>query len=114
MRNIILLIGVILLATNILLGIIISAYPPTNVMTNNFVIIATTILLFLLWSMKIRDGFRIPLSFLFAGCGIVELILGQNAPEDMQNNWFLAVVVVMIALEAIALSIAKTVSDKVK
>ena len=114
MKNIILLIGIILLLTNILLGAILSVYPPVNVLVNSLVIIATTTLLFFVWSMTLRDGFRIPLSFLFVSCGIVEFILGQFAPKDIQNNWFLAAVVLMIALEAIALSIAKVVSDKVK
>jgi len=112
-KNIVLITGFILLIANLLIGSILSVYPAFNMLLNSGVIIANTVLLYLLSIITLKDGFRISLSFLFSFFGLVEFILGLIAPQRYEDNGYLLAVILIVAFEAIMLVITHLVSKNV-
>lgn len=114
MKNITLIIGIILLLANLLFGSILSAYPAFNMWLNCGVITATTILLYLLRCITLKDGFYVSLSMLFAVFGFIEFILGLFAPQQYENNWYLIAIIFIVVIESVILAITNIISKKIK
>ncbi|MDR1757759.1 MAG: hypothetical protein LBR51_02195 [Bacteroidales bacterium] len=109
-KNIVLITGIILLVANLLFGSVLSAYSTFNMLLNCGVIIANSLLLYLLTCITLKDGFRISLSSLFSFLGFVEFILGLVAPQRYEDNGCLLAVILIVAFEAIVLVITNMVS----
>lgn len=113
MKNITLIIGIILFVANLLFGSILSFYPSFNMWLNCGVIAATTILIYMLGIITLRDGFRISLSMLFGILGFIDFFLGLFAPQHYENNWYLITIIVIVAFEAILLTITLIISKTI-
>lgn len=113
MKKTILIITAILLVTNLILGYLISAYKPFNLGFTSIVILITGCLVFLLQSIKMKDGFIISLSFIFAILGIVEFILALLAPAHIQNNGYVIATIVLLVIQFILLLICNFTSKHV-
>ena len=114
MKNITLITGFILLVANLLFGSILSIYPAFNMLLNCGVIAATTTLLYVLKFIRLKDGYYISLSILFGMFGVIKFILGLFAPQQFENNWYLITIILIIAFEAILLTIAQIISKTIK
>ena len=101
MKKGLLIFGIILLISNILIGLIASSYETFNVCLTSVVIIATTLLLGWLSSSNLKDAFKISLTVLFSFLGLVEFVLGLIAPSQFENNWYLVVIIVLIIIESL-------------
>lgn len=99
MKNSFLIIGVILLLANIAIGLIVSSYSIFNVCMSSAVIIATTLLLWGMARSKMKDGFKIGLSFLFAFLGLLEFVLAILSPEQYKDNWYLIAIILLVITE---------------
>lgn len=110
MKNITLITGAILLVTNILIGMVLTAYQPFNVVITSIVVAATTALIYSLRCMTLKDAFYISLTGIFSFIGIIAFVLGLFAPQQFSNNWYLIVIFLLIAIEAILLLIANKTS----
>lgn len=96
------------------LGIIISAYQPTNVYLNSAVILLSGIVLWIVSSISLKDAFRISLTFIFGLLGVGEYILGFFAPSELSNNWFAILMIAILAIESIILFLTNFVTNKNK
>lgn len=103
MKKGLLIFGIILLISNILIGLIVSSYETFNVCLTSVVIIATTLLLGWLSSSNLKDAFKISLTVLFSFLGLVEFVLGLVAPSQFEDNWYLVVIIVLIIIESLFL-----------
>lgn len=112
MKKFILISGIILLVANLLFGLILTSYPMFNVGLNSVVILGTCALLYALQVITMKDAFAILLSFLFSLLGLIEFILGCFAPDQFENNWYLLVVIALLAFEGIFLLITNLMSNK--
>lgn len=101
MKNSFLIIGVILLLANIAIGLIVSSYSTFNVCMSSAIIIATTLLLWVMAKSKMKDGFKIGLSFLFALLGLAEFVLAILSPEQYKDNWYLIAIILLVIIESI-------------
>ena len=101
MKKGLLIFGIILLISNILIGLIVSSYETFNVCLTSVVIIATTLLLGWLSSSNLKDAFKISLTVLFSFLGLVEFVLGFVAPSQFENNWYLVVIIVLMIIESL-------------
>ena len=110
MKKGLLIFGIILLISNILIGLIVSSYETFNVCLTSVVIIATTLLLGWLSSSNLKDAFKISLTVLFSFLGLVEFVLGLIAPSQFENNWYLVVIIVLIIIESLFLISSKITS----
>jgi len=110
MKNITLITGIILLAANLLFGSMISIYPSFNMLLNCGVIVATTVLLYAVGQIALKDGFKISLSFLFGILGFIIFLLGLFAPQRYEDNLALMAIMLIVAFEAIVLTITYLIS----
>ncbi len=114
MKKLILILGSAFLVANILLGVILTAYPTFNVFLNSAVIMATTSLLLIVNCITLRDAFHISLSMIFVLCGFVELILGAFTPNTIYDNWYLVAFIFLTVSEFTLLAIVKHISKTIK
>ena len=102
--------GGTLLAVNLLVGLLLSIYPLFNVCFTSMVIIVTTLLLYILCKINIKDGFTIGLYSLFSFLGFIELILGIISIDYVLDNGYVITTIILIALQVITLTICNIVS----
>ncbi len=114
MNKIIILSSSVLLVVNLLLGAIISCYGCYNVAISSMVIVSTGLLLYLTNHIHLKDGYKVSLMFLFAGIGVLEYIFSLIAPNRFTDNWWLILVIILIAVEMILLIICNTMTNKIK
>lgn len=114
MKQIIIVIGIILLVANLLFGLILSSYEVFNLFVSSLVIVATAALLFCLNVIALKDGFKISLHVLFSILGAIEFVLSLFSSKTFENNWFLLVIVLSLAVQSIILLITNKVSIKIK
>ena len=114
MKQIIIVIGIILLVANLLFGLILSSYEVFNLFVSSLVIVATTALLFCLNVVTLKDGFKISLHVLFPILGGMEFVLSLFSTKTFENNWFLLVIVLSLAVQSIILVVIHKVPVKIK
>lgn len=114
MKQIIIVIGIVLLVANLLFGLILSSYEVFNLFVSSLIIVATTALLFCLNVITLKDGFKISLHVLFFILGAIEFVLSLFLSKTFENNWLLLVIVVSLAIQSIILVATHNVSVKVK
>jgi len=111
MKNAILIIGGIFCLTNLILGLILTAYPVFNMWLNTVVIVANTLLLYGMLSMKLKDAYKIFLSLGFPFVATIELVLGLFANNHFRDNWYLVIIILSLMVKAILLITIKKVSQ---
>lgn len=114
MKRIIILSSLVLLIANLLFGAILSSYGAYNVAMSSLVVVATAALLYLTDSLNLKDGYKVSLFLIFSVVGILDFFLSLIAPNRFVDNWWLILVVGLLAFEAIMLIITNTVSNKIK
>lgn len=107
-------IGALLLLANIAFGTIISAYTLFNICHNSIVIVIATALIVLLQKMKIKDAFRISLTYIFGAVGILTYGLGFLSPPHIENNWVIIADIIILVLVFLLLIMANFISLKIK
>ena len=114
MKKLTVIIAAILLAVNLLAGLLLSAYEPFNICFTSIVIIATTILICLLDTIQMKTAFAISLSGLFLVGGLAGFILGCVSPSQIQDNGCIIAAVLGFAVEIAILLICNFTSQKIK
>ena len=114
MKKVILATGSVLFAVNGLFGLLLSGYNNFNLAFTSIVIAVTTLLLYLLRTITLKDGFAPGLGFMIALFGIIGYILGLVSNNTLQNNMCVIAVIVLVAIETIALFISNTASKSTK
>lgn len=110
MKNIVITLGALCFVANLLVGLIITAYAPFNMVLNSVVIIVNTLLLYALTVSSIKDGFKASLCLLYPIMGIIEFFLGLFAPDKWENNWYLIICVIFLFFECALYAIINGVS----
>ena len=113
LKNATLITGFILLVANILFGSILSIYPTFNMWINCGVIAITTILIYALSHIALKDAFKVSLSFLFSTLGFVIFVIGLLMPQRLEDNLHLVAIILIVAFQAIILTVANIVSKKI-
>lgn len=114
MKHLNLIIGGILLVLNVLIGLIVSSYSTFNVCLTSGIIVLSFALIEMLKHAKLRDAFRISLTFIFAFLMIVCLVMGVLSPSVFKDNWYIIAIIAILVIEVITLLTASFVSQKVK
>ena len=102
----IIIIAVIILLTNLLAGLIITAYSPLNLLFTSLAIVVNTLLALSLFVGRTESTHRLSLGFIFAGVGIFEFITGFFAPEQWADNWWLLCTIILTAVQFVLLFLA--------
>ena len=91
-----------------------SGYNWFNVGYTSIVIILTTLLIYLLRALPMKDGYVIGLSFFFLLLGVVEFILGLISRPVISDNGIVIATVLMVAFQAVLLIICSSISKRIK
>ena len=103
-----------MLAVNLLAGLLLSAYEPFNICFTSIVIIATTILICLLDTIRLKTAFAISLSGLFLVGGLAGFILGCVSPSQIQDNGCIIAAALGLAVEIAILLICNFTSKRIE
>lgn len=114
MKNLTLIIGGIALALNLLFGFLLSGYVPFNIGFTSVVIVLTTLFIYLLRVVPMKDGFVIGLGFFFLFLGVVEFIFGLVSRQSMTDNGYVVATVILLAVQVGILLICSSISRRVK
>lgn len=112
MKNIIFIAGLILLGFNTLIGLIISVYPTFNFLMTDLSIIISTVLLYVVGSIKLDDGYKIGLSWLFLFTGVIRTLCCIVLPDYIENNIVLLIIVGFLFFELLCTSICYITTNK--
>ena len=113
MKNLTLILGGIILLLNSIIGLIFSSYKPFNIGLNTGVIIVNTLMLYILGVSKIKDGFKISLSFLFLIAAVMEFVTAFLVSESFENNVALTILILLFACQVILYVIAFIMTNDV-
>ncbi len=114
MKNLTVIIAVILIVVNFLLGLMLSSYESFNVWMNFAVIVFNTILISMLSSLRIKDGFRYALGVLFPIFGFVEFLCIAFSKPQFEDNGAAIFVLFLWVLQVILLLAANRVSKTIE
>ena len=107
MKNLILIIGFGLILLNTLFGLIISFYSVFNWLSVDSVLLINTILLHSIAQSKIKDGFKIGITFLFPLLSLVQIIMGIIMNNSIENNIPLVVILLILFIQFFFFVMAK-------
>lgn len=114
MKHLNLIIGGILLVLNILIGLIVSSYSTFNVCLTSGIILISFALIEALKYSKLRDAFRISLTFIFAFLMIVCLVLGVLSPDSFKDNGYIIAIISILVIEVVILLTTSFISQNVQ
>ncbi len=109
----ILSVGALLLSINIIVGLLLSAYPFFNVCLNSIIIIVFTLMLLSLHKINLRDAFKVSLTFVIAFVGMIEYIIGFLSKSEFADNYVIITDVILCTICVLLIMIANFISSKV-
>lgn len=112
MKTISIIIGSILLLLNVLFGFMLSSYSTFNCLLSSGIIILSAVMLCIVSSMKLRDGFRVSFNCIFPVFFLMELVCGFFAAERFSDNPYLIAIILLVVLQVMMLVSAGYLSTK--
>ncbi len=110
MKSLTLAIGGILVAINLLFGLLLSSYNSFNMWFNTIVLVLTTLFVLITHSIKLLDAIKVSFTILFSVFGLIELFWGMIAAEHLQDNWCVIACISLTIFEIIILTIYYKIS----
>ncbi|MDX2361083.1 MAG: hypothetical protein QNK23_09770 [Crocinitomicaceae bacterium] len=92
MKNVFLIGGVLAILFNSLAGIILNDFSTYNWILADVNILATTGLIYALYSHFLDNAFKTAFSFLFFLSGFARYVLSLIAPSETENNWIILLI----------------------
>lgn len=108
----ILYIGAILLTLNIIVGLLLSAYPDFNVCLNSVIIFITTLTIVWINKIRIKTAFKISLTYIIITLGSLECVIGLLSKNDITDNWVIIADLILTVIALILIIAAKYTSLK--
>ena len=102
------------LALDLLFGKLLSAYAPFNMWANCVVIIVNIILIWLVDTIHLNDGFRVSFNTLFPFLGFIEIVSIAFSRPQLEDNGAIVFVLLAILLQLILLLNAYHVSKTIQ
>jgi hypothetical protein len=113
MRQLIITLGAIFLLVNLAFGLALKSFETFNLVFSSGVIVATTIIFFLVDSIKMKDAFKVSLFLINGVCGLIEYVIALIAERDIPNNWYYVVLIVILAFQLILITTTNITSKKI-
>lgn len=114
MKKSIVIPSIIIIAANVIFGLILSKYEVFNVCASSAAVAVTAVMMNLLYVTKLRTAFRISLIVLFLLNGVISFILSILSPNTYVDNGYLIAIVVLLAIQVIMWVLCTSVSKSVK
>lgn len=101
MKSISLIVGGILVAVNLLFGLLLSSYSSFNMWFITVVLILTTAFVYVVNATRISEAAKVAFSILLPLSGGIKLVLGIVSPERIEDNWCVIGCVVLTVIEIV-------------
>lgn len=101
MKSISLIVGGILVAVNLLFGLLLSSYSLFNMWFTTVVLILTTIFVYVVNATRISDAAKVSFSILLPLAGIIKLVMAIASPERIEDNWCVIGCVILTVIEIV-------------
>ena len=111
MKNLSIIIGSLLFLLNVVLYLVLSIYPAFNFWLNSAVIVVSTLMLYLVSTITLKDGYKVSFTCLFPVFSLVELICGFCAFNRISDNPFVIAILLLVVFQIILLLIASFMSN---
>lgn len=102
----------IMLVVNVLAGALLKCYEWSNVGCTSAVMVCNFLLWIAVQSSKMKEAFKISLSFIFPVLEVAELVLAVLAPAQVEDNVYLVSVVSLMAIQLLLYLCLNLVSQK--
>ena len=112
MKNLILIIGVLLIALNSLIGLILSGYSTESFLLSNLSLAISAGIIYFVTCSKMSDGFKIGLASFFVVTGVVRFLCVALAPATWENNLLAIVAAGVLMIEFACIVGAWIASEK--
>lgn len=110
MKKTILFSTIAVLVVNILAGLLLSGYHTFNIVATSVVVVLTAALMYITKCITMKDAFRVSLPFTFAILGVIMFLLMLFSKHQLQDNWCVIVLLVIMLLDVVILYVAHRVS----
>ena len=114
MKTITILLGLFALSLNIMIGVIVPAYPQFNIWLNTAIIVVHTLLILATLIINLKDAFRISLGYLFSTLCVSMLVWGFFSIPQFENNISLIVMFAIALMEVVILVGTNYITNKIK
>ena len=101
MKSLTFIVSLILIAVNILAGVILKDYHLENVVMSSCALLGNAMLLWAVAQSSMKDGFKVSFHILFPFLCIIQFILALMAPSRWENNYYLIGIIACLAFEVI-------------
>ena len=114
MKQTIITLGIIFLLANLAFGLVLESFKGFNLLMSSGVILFTSGILLATEIIKMKDAFKISLHLINCICGIIEYIITLVAKQDMQNNWYYVVLLIIVAFQLMLITATNITSKKIE
>ena len=112
MKNIILIIGTLLIALNTLIGLIVTDYATLNFLLADLSLALSVGIIYFMACSKMANGYKIGLTTLFFFTGVVRYVCMVLMPSILENNVFIIVAASIFLFELACVTVATFASEK--
>lgn len=103
MKTKIIAVSGILIAMNLLIGLLLSAYSGFNLLFSTVVLLVSAALVYLVHSIRVSDAIKVSFTLLFTLSGLIKYILSLVSPDHLVDNWGVIACIVITAFEVMLL-----------
>lgn len=103
-------VALLLICVNILAGFIFTEYHWPNVVFSSIVIVSCLIFFLILGTSKLKEAFKVSLSFILPIFGLIEFILAIISPCSLENNGYIMGITMLLVIQIIILTIVRITS----
>lgn len=111
MKKVILIVAGLMVLVNIVLSLVIEAYSFMAMQQGCAVVVISGVMLMLVQCLKLSDAYRYSLNTLFSIATIGEWITAFFAPNELKNNWFVVVALVILVIEVLLLIASNSITN---
>lgn len=101
MKSLTFIVSLILIAVNIVAGLILKDYHTENVVMSSCVLAVNTLLMWWVAQSPMKDAFKVSFHILFPILGLIEFILAVIAPSQWENNYYFIGITLCLAFQVI-------------
>lgn len=111
MKKVIFIVASLMILMNVILSLVIEAYSSMAMLQGCAVVVASAVIMMLVQCLKLSDAYRYSLNTLFSIATIGEWITAFFAPNELVNNWFVIVALVILVLEILLLVASNSITN---
>jgi hypothetical protein len=112
MKNVVLISGSLIVVINSISALIFQDYELHKMFFADFSIIFSTGLIYLMYTNKHSDGFKIGYTLLFVLTGLIRFVCAVSSSSEFKNNYAVLTFIIVLSLEIILMLVSNLMRNK--